>query len=326
MLSSSIRFAKNFLSSMRKEPEIVGIANMLLNDSAVTKTDFFFSAFSLWAREYMETAPDPTLDNFLKEIEVTCVMHNKMATSPEHEFLILETKHRETGAVRPLILERTIEDQDPKASTAEKSPGEAYNRLLNTIRSMASAPSSIASMEEGHSSSSSLSSLSNVDKLTVVSTQVADVLSRSTELSDKFTACDANDQFLGQKFVFDSKWHGENVRHFKPKNRLSLYEVALLANLVHKEFPKYNLLTVQCFFYADLVYRALEHRFGSQSGSSENVKENQDDLKVHIDNSVLSDKFGRYKGALLSKMAPKVVEDIVEKFTAAYAVEIVQVI
>lgn len=302
-------------------------ASVLLNKNSATQTSMFLLALRGWGSEFCESNPDPAL--FLSQIRVTCIMHNKMPLSPEHEFLVVETQDRE-GMKTSLILERTVELQRETGDTDrinDISPGEGLIRLFKKIKRIAcdtltsgSQPSDLGSMEEGLIRRP----LSIIDKATMSSTQSFDVLSESLKLKlDDLHTSPAVDHFLGENYVFSPNWQGRNIRHFKPKKKLSLLELAVLVDVVHQAFPNYTLLKEQCYFFAGLVYSALQYQFGISSSSSSKLNEDED--LVYIDDSRLSNRFGCWKGELVSNVEPQEVMDIVEKFGKAYTSEIAKV-
>lgn len=306
-------------------------ATILLNPDYATPTSIFLIVLSKWGSEFCESNSDP--NHFLSQIEVTCVMHNKMPNEPEHEYLVVETQDR-LGKIKSLILERTVGSAD---NTQDVSPGEGFLKLSKRLTQIAcdtmissSQPSYLTSMEEG-TVSHTLSSLSPWDKVTVSSTRSADLLAESFKDNlqklhkhklDDLHDSPAFDQFLGENYVFSQKWHGQNVRHLKPMKKLSLFELAVLADVVHNEFPKYKLLKEQCYFFAGLIYSAIEYRFGVASSSS-HVSTNQE--LVQIENSQLTNRYGRYNGVLVSNVEHQDVVDIVLKYEIAYALEIAKV-
>ena len=316
----SFKFADTFFSFFKSRPPMDEQATILLNKNSTTLTAMFLLGLRGWWSEFCHSNPDPTL--FLSQIRVTCIMHNKMPLSPEHEFLIIETQDRE-GTKTPLILERTVGLQRETGETDrinDISP-DGLNRLYKKIKRIASdaltSGNKLGSMEE----ETIRRTLTLMDRFTMSTTQSADLLSESLNLKiDEIHDSSAIDHFLGENFVFSSNWHGQNIRYFKPRKTLSLFQFAVLADVVSKSFPKYTLLREQCYFFAGLVYSAVEYEYGIGSSSSGLLNEDQD--LVQIDDSRLSNRFGRYKGALVSDVDRQEVVDIVEKFRDAYASEI----
>ena len=75
------------------------------------------------------------------------------------------------------------------------------------------------------------------------------------------------DRFLGQNYVPSAQWPGKNVRYFKP-DHLTLFELVLIANVVHRMYPTSSVLGEQCHFYVRLVYTALEKYFCTSASKS----------------------------------------------------------
>jgi hypothetical protein len=92
--------------------------------------------------------------------------------------------------------------------------------------------------------------------------------------------------FRGIFLFFSQDWYEQNIRHLKPKKLLSLFELAVLANVVHKEFPKYTLLKEQCYFLPGSFILPSNH-FGVSSSSPAKLDKNKD-LVHHIIKSLVS--------------------------------------
>lgn len=306
-------------------------AAIILNDNSASQTGMFLLALRGWGTEFCQSN---TLTDFLSEIQVTCVMHNKMPNSPEHEFLIIETQDR-VGKKKALILERTVGLQRETGDINEIfSPGEGLKSLFRKIKKIASetlaSGTQLGSMEEG----SVRQTLSIMDKVSMSSIQSADLLSESLKLIDDLHDSPAIDQFLGENYVFSANWHGQNIRHFKPKNPISLFQLAILADVVSKTYPKYTVFKEQCYFFSGLIYSALEYEFHIESSSSTKLNTDQDHMDqgpvdqgaavdlVVIDDSRLSNRFGHYKKHMVTKVVHEDVLDIVGKFRHAYGIEI----
>ena len=93
-------------------------AAMLLNPSSITHTDLFLYTLKSWGKEFC--ASNPNYIEFLSQINVMVIMHNKMPQLPQHEFLVIETKDR-LGRVTPVILERTVAHTQSRDDSANKA-------------------------------------------------------------------------------------------------------------------------------------------------------------------------------------------------------------
>jgi len=295
-------------------------SDILLGPNHSTATSVFRCILTSWGSVFLaklDLQSDPSsLSHFLSQIEVTSIIHNKMPNPPEHEFIIIETRDR-LGKVKSLILERTVGlPGGSQSASPNTSPGEG---ILSLIRQLLMPSSSTPeSMEEGNIWRS-FKSLSSYDQASLLAIHSAALVSDSLkgQANDKSPAID---QFLGENYVFSQNWHGENVRHLKPLKTLSLFELGILADVVHNAYPEYNVLREQCYFFAGLIYSAIQHLFEVSSSSSSMLNENQD--LVFIEDSKFSKKFGRFKGALIHNVERQMVEDIAKKYKEAYDSEI----
>jgi len=100
------------------------------------------------------------------------------------------------------------------------------------------------------------------------------------------------------------------MQYFLP-NHLTLFELAILAHVVHKEFPTYLLLGEDCYFYAALVYQAAKIYFGARPVA--NPDKTQDDLIYHI-NKHLPIRYGRWNGLMVKRVNPRAVSNVVAKY------------
>jgi hypothetical protein len=56
---------------------------------------------------------------------------------------------------------------------------------------------------------------------------------------------------------------GLSVSQIKPKG-LSLFELAILANVIHEEDPNYFVLSRQCYWFVAIMFRVVESIWGDQ--------------------------------------------------------------
>jgi hypothetical protein len=134
-----------------------------------------------------------------------------------------------------------------------------------------------------------------------------------THVIDKSDDTPAVDRFLGQNYLRSPHYHGQIVAYFKP-DKLTIFEVILLAHVVHEMHPTYTLLGEQCYFYTRIIYAATQQIFGVSPSKSANENE---DLVYFIDSHLTTPvKYGRWKGILINIVD----EDAVSKVKDAYAV------
>ena len=206
-------FIQAFISLFMPRPTMDDPASLLLDPAGILSTRIFHCLYKSWA------VLNPNPDEVLTGLEVICIMHNKHHDYPEHDFLVVETKDRQRKT-RLFILERNVSNQQDEAFIEPAKRDEKIKEVATKAIS-GSDGSRLASIEEGSQSSIST---------TLSSPQSADLVSDSL---DKPPTTPADDRFLGESYASKPKWQGKNIRYIKP-TRLSLYELALLANAVHK--------------------------------------------------------------------------------------------
>ena len=310
-------FTQAFLSLFKPRPRMTQAENFLLDPKRVMSTDIFLYIFTSWA----SSASDPF--EIFNRFPVTCIMHNKLPSNPEHEFLIIETEDRLHNNRKQLfILERTMTDQTSLMETSPES-SKPFGKFLEMVSP--SHDSQLSLIEEGLVSSTSTvtpTSLLITDKGSLISLQSADCISDSL---DKLQHYPAQDQFLGAWFTTTQKFHGQNVRYFKPNN-LSLFELALLANTIHIMFPRYSLLEHQCYFFASLICATVETHFGIQPSKLCNDPDSGNSQNDYVIDSHLPNNYGRWKGMKVQVVNPEDVAKVVRKFKTEHTSVISQVI
>jgi len=145
----------------------------------------------------------------LNRFLVDKIFLNKIPTPSEHEYLLIDTHDTEDNLKsRLFILDCTVaRDSSVETEITTKTNTETKETILTP----------------------EFETLSTTDNISVSTTQASDIVSDENNT----TACD---RLLGESAVYSPEWAGQNVRYFKP-NRLTLFELALLANVVHEEYP-----------------------------------------------------------------------------------------
>jgi hypothetical protein len=263
-----------FNSRTRMDSDSLDPAEILFDPNITLKPSLFLYTFISWA-SIAPSNSDTNPEDILSRFKVQKIMYNKLPVSPEHEFLVIETVDR-SQETKLFILDRTVATRrqgsitpDPTAdpiadpidpiADLEAHRRKIINRLkrfLDALSALISLPSDsqLTFMEEG---SPSIDPLSITDKATLSLTETADLISDSLDLSDN---SEAFDRFLGQNHVNLARWQGETVGCLKPNN-LTLFELVLLAHVAHNLFPNYARLKQQCYFYAGLIFSAVEYRW-----------------------------------------------------------------
>jgi hypothetical protein len=280
-------FTQAFLSLFRRPTRMSKPAGHILKTTANLDPSLLVDLLEAWAKE----EPDP--QRILCDIRVIALVHNKMLKSAQHEYLVVQTEDWEKKA-NFFILERTVHDGLVTA------PGVGRATALESVKQLSSAivPSSsdVASLEEG---------LPRFDRLTVSSVQAANVLLDSLDNNGSYEAVDA---FLRPSFVFSPGFQGENIRFLKPKQPLSLYQLAIIAKAVHQRYPTYEVLKDQCYFHAGVIYSAVREHFGSSCPET---------LQEVVLASGL--KYGRYYAVKIKAIESKDVTQVLDDYKKEYA-------
>jgi hypothetical protein len=173
-----------------------GSTTILLDPRSTFTTSIFHCLYKSWVL----LSPYP--ENVLKEMDVVCMMHNKYYISPEHEFLVIETKDQRDN-IRLFILERTVSNQQDEAPIEPAKCPNIYKKMKQFTDATYARASS-------HSFSEFLTSesVSTADNIALSSVKSAASVSNSLDRSPNPKA---NDGFLGQDFVFMAGWQGENI-------------------------------------------------------------------------------------------------------------------
>lgn len=130
------------------------------------------------------------------------------------------------------------------------------------------------------------------------------------------------DQFVCGNILV-KEYLGQILQYFKPRN-LSLFQLAVIAQVVHMSYPNYAILNTQCYYYAALVY-AVAEKIGGIKASKDMDKENID--LVSISGSYLSNHYGQWKGLKVTRVEPDsvVVHRVLERFKKEFNNELAQV-
>jgi len=283
MLSSLSQPLFSLLRLLRPKMKVRQEA-LLFNSPSPTVTPLFLYIMASWARE----SQDP--ESIANRFRVTCIIHSKHPDPPEHEYLLLEIidQRRPDDTPHILVLERFASSVIMPEVPREDS--DSLEKLVATFKKLLLRSSSLASLEEGRSSLH--------DNFSLTSVEAADSLMKSLKKSSGNRL--AVDHFVGGDIFADTRYHGQVLQYFKPQN-LTLFDLAIIAEVVHDANPYYEILNSQCYFYAALVYAAAE-KF-STIPVSESADAPQTEL-VEIRGSYLSNRYGRWRGLKVTKVDP----------------------
>lgn len=226
-----------------------------------------------------------------------------MPNPPENEFLAIETVDQSNTTYR-FILQRTVL-RPGVTPWPDSSPGPPYRTsTVEKIKEfIASLAASIAVPYERHlpSTEEGSSSSSSSPPTTFDSLSIGDSLDKSDDLP-------VADRFLGENYVHSAQCHGQIVRYFKP-DHLTLFELVLLANVVHEMHPTSSILGER--FYVRLVYAALENYSCISASTSADAST---DLVCNID----SIEYDHRKGPMDNKIEEESVCKVITAHKNAY--------
>lgn len=302
---------------------------IIFDPNSVLPTNQMLYLFSSWASMLPSHVHEPL--DYISRLQVHTVSHHKMPASPEHEFLVIDTVNHLDMPYR-FILERRQSKNRAGVTTPVVEPGTDRDGFIDKVRKKLNAitdlltpnESHLGSVEEGFSSSSSLPSdafdqLPIGDKATLSLIHTSDLMSDSLETSEPFLAVD---RFLGQNHFTFSRFHGQIMGYFKPR-QLTLLNLVVLAHVVHALHPTYTLLREQCFFYARLVYVAIGDIFGICP--SQSADENQG-VVLHIDSHLtMTPRIGRWKGLLVNVVDGDTVSKVKDAYVSTYREQVEKV-
>ena len=251
----------------------VGGIELLLQRDGKNSTEKYLYYFLSEAIQAKEDPTEEVLDRFI----VDKISLDECAKPPQHEYLTIDTLDtQDNDKKRQIILERMTStvpnsipntpdidvdiDPDPNpflSKIYEKIKTIAYC-VVATLTSDGSESDQLSSMEEGSSfrpPSVASECISMTDSVTVSSSEAAESVSDAVSDSLDKNKTAADDRFLGEWFITSDQWRGggENLESFYPE-MLTLFELVLIAYVVHKLYPYYTKLGKNCYFFAGLVY------------------------------------------------------------------------
>jgi len=261
----------------------------------------------------------------LERLEVVWMWFNKLKEPPQHEYFVIETiDRRENNLIRRFLLERIIPRNNHTVTNAEDTDTEDSDTEDNTLlgvrdifqSSRSTSPSILA--EEGASTSHVPSpKLSVSDSATLAATKAAHSASESMDKNDKREALD---RFLGESYVDDQRYlSGRYVKQIKPKS-LNLFELVVLAHVVHREGPKYTRLKNNCFWFTTTLFDLVISIFGNDISSTPEDTIREKRYRPHD-----PDMPGRWMGLKITASDPREIAAIKQKYKKEVAEQIGQV-
>jgi hypothetical protein len=297
------------------DEDIIDPEDIVCDPNIMITPKLFLVLFTSWAS--LPPRPSDKPEEILSQFTVQAIFHKKLSASPEHELLLIETKKR-SGKIVNFILDRTVSTNartDVAAAAAEPEARslKIIERFKIFIRALVSVtvshPSHLTILDSEKTSSVVDSSglqpgpafdpLSIADKSTLSLTETASLVSDSLDISDNSPAFD---RFLGENHVKAPRWKGEMVRDIQPLN-LTLFELVVLSHVANQLHPTYSILKEQCFFFAALIFTAVDMKWGDARGRTVQKSNN----------------CGRIKGYKVQWIDPLTVSSLIDKYEQVYS-------
>jgi hypothetical protein len=117
----------------------------------------------------------------------------------------------------------------------------------------------------------------------------------------------ANDRVVGVGMIDP----GQNIRQIQPRE-LSLFELVLLASVVHDLSPLYSLFKNQCYWFSSIIFHAVEALY-----CSGRVEEPETEEEIYIpllNDSYLPDLSGVWMGIRISRVEGAMVTYVCTEF------------
>ena len=277
----------------------------------------------------------PDYKAVLNRFLVLSMTLTKTSTSPQHEFLVMMLMDTHISGSPPylMFLERTksMKQLNPIDSFLDHPENAAVlASIINTLKELPSSllsslpptdsedesspPDSPSDPLLGSTSSPSPSkTLRNlIDAGTLVSVSAVHA---SIESTGKLKLSAAKDQFTGGKDVeATGSVLGQVVWQIQPQE-LTLFQVAVLADVVHEYAPLYSLFRRQCYWFAFIICAVIMRICTCSSVGSPDI--HTDDIRVPP-NNYLPNLAGRWMGILVRGVEEAVLKIVIDKFNARY--------
>ena len=271
-----------------------------------------YQSTSHFRQFFIQAASDSASpESILDRITVVSIRLNKNLQSPEHEYLIVETKDSKDHNVRFFLIDRI---DRPGQQLAEPNSDPGQPGLGSNATSSSDSPLYLSSMEGVPPPAIpppipfTPHQLSFGDKITLSITKSSKSISNS--LDNQMSV--AFDRIQGEVAVKGPKYGcGQIAQQIRPKD-MKLFELAVLADVVHNFALQYSLLDKNCFWFCSLILNSVKLLW-----KFEEFEQPGPDHQTEI--------FGRYKGIKITHTDPKEVSDIVRLFKEELKVVVNQV-
>ena len=151
------------------------------------------------------------------------------------------------------------------------------------------------------------SRLSLLDSASLAATRAAFISTQSTS-----KVCEADDRFIGSKNLGPYLTSALNKRQIRPRS-LSLFHLAVLADVVHNHASLYSILKQQCFWFLRIICDVVRREYVCTSVPSQADFISNDDIFIP-QNNYLPDLEGRWMGIMINRVEEVVTSAMVTNF------------
>jgi hypothetical protein len=288
------RYILSFFKDSRMDSCGLDPAEFLFDPNITVKPSFFLYTLISWASAV--TKPEEVLSG----CRVETITYTKRQESPEHEWLVIETVDG-SGQIRKFIMDRMGSRQDPAPDpTSDTNESSVLTRsgVLTRIKKFVFALMSLTQPPETPGESSLFDPIVFQDKKSLSIAETAHLLSESFDISNKSLA---QDRIMGHLYTTKEHWQGEDIGCLRPVN-LSLFELLVVAHVSNLLFPNYAYLKNQCYFFASLIFCAVDRKWGSTETDSAGAGG--------------PSKSGRWKGFKVQTVGEEDVKKVLTKYEA----------
>ena len=249
----------------------------------------------------------------------------KCGDNSEHEFIVVDVKDEEEEFPKTrLVLQRMpTEDvsirypeavEDTKFAAFLQHP--RSEELLNTVKNKASLIPlpSIPSFLTVNSETPPLLPLTNPEALfdpprhTIIDKASLAGFSKlhTSRIISEPVDSPALDEWLGSTQLDVLEFANASLQFEFAPVKASLFELALLANVVHEEYPLYSLFDKQCYWFGNTIIRAMIALFGFPL-SFDSPDHTLPDLQ-------LPNTQGRWRGVKVSDVSPTILASVMWRY------------
>jgi hypothetical protein len=143
----------------------------------------------------------------------------------------------------------------------------------------------------------------------------------SEKMSRTFQLVDSSSRSLGSDRVAEDLIKGQggalggglSVSQLKPKKTLSLFELGILANVIHEEDPNYFLLSRQCYWFIATMFFVVDLVWGNTL--------NEEEAGHPSPNDYLPKQFGKWNNMPINQNNNAVIQRVIARFWERRKVE-----